>query len=93
LPDLCCYYNKDIIISDVDRILYIYEVEAIIFNNLYPLVDFKALTLVNHYYHQIINQNNLYIELKSFCLNQQTELKLLYYRHALFFLIKSILNS
>jgi hypothetical protein len=62
--------------SAINRILYIPELEPIIFSNLDPLTDFKALTLVNHYYHQIINQNELYIELKNFCQNKQTELKL-----------------
>jgi hypothetical protein len=69
--------------SIINRILYIPEVETIIFSNIYSLEDFKALTLVNHYYHQIVNQNELYMELKSFCQNRQSELNLLCSRHIL----------
>jgi len=65
-----------------NRILYIPEVEAIIFSNLDPLTDFKAMSLVSHYYYQIANQNELYTELKIFCLNRQTELESLRYYYA-----------
>jgi hypothetical protein len=68
----------------IDRILYIPEIEAIVFSNLDPIVDFKALALVNHYYYQIINQNELYTELKKFCYNRQAEVNWLYGHHWVF---------
>jgi hypothetical protein len=49
---------KNTVMFIINKILYIPEIEAIIFSNLDLVVDFKAL--VNHYYYQIINQNKLY---------------------------------
>jgi len=46
------------------------EMENYIFGFLDPFVDFKKLFLVNKYYHGVIINTNIYIELKNFRLNK-----------------------
>lgn len=55
-----------------ERIFSIPEIEGMIFDYLDLLTDLKALTLVNHYYHNFINQYKMYDNLKTFCLNRKS---------------------
>ena len=50
-----------------NRIFYIPEIEELIFGYLDPVLDLKNIAAISHHYHNLIEYNKEYIEIRNFC--------------------------
>ena len=55
----------------LDRIFCIPEVEELIFEYLDPVLDLKNIAAISHHYHNLIEYNKEYTEIRNFCRSQK----------------------
>ena len=55
----------------LNRIFCIPEIEELIFDYLDPVIDLKNIAAINHHYHNLIDHNKGYTEIRNFCKSQK----------------------
>ena len=55
----------------LNRIFYIPEIEELIFEYLDPVLNLKNIAAISHHYHNLIEYNEEYTEIRNFCKSQK----------------------
>ena len=55
----------------LNRIFYIPEIEELIFDYLDPVIDLKNIAAISYHYHNLIEHNKEYTEIRNFCRSVQ----------------------